>query len=526
MNSRWKDTGLPCPTPDDCNQKGRHPTSDAYCVDVDGGGYCFSCKSYFRGKEPVKFSEDELKQQALYFPHRGLTEETLRKFGTFCRVIDETPLEAVLNYPNGKKIRSLTKKAFTTTGDMSTPQLFGKDKFPAGSLRVVTITEGEHDAMAVYQMTNGSSACVSVRSSSSARVDLSHKPNYEYLNSFDKIIICFDNDKQGNLAADQVMGLFDFSKVYRLPLERFKDPNEYLLQEGKDYSKEFFQEWKSARKYTPDSLLSGQDDFRQALNKSIGKKICDYPIQSFNEMLKGQHEGEVVVWKGLEGIGKTELFRLVSDHVIKSTNIPIGIIHLEEDVSTTLQGIATYYLGESVVLDETGHSQDDVLEAVNKAVKGEEDRLVIYDSYDTDNVSVFIDNIRFMVKVLGCKVIFFDHISWLASNNDADSDERKFLDKLSQGLKTLAKELGFCLHMISHVNDDGKTRGSRNITKVADVVIDLTRDKSQNATYDDRMRTILHIEKARGRGRKDGPAGFLVFDPFTTTLSDSTGILN
>ena len=60
--------------------------------------------------------------------------------------------------------------------------------------------------------------------------------------------------------------------------------------------------------------------------------------------------------------------------------------------------------------------------------------------------------------------------------------------------------------MISHVNDDGKTRGSRNITKVANSVIHLDRAVSEGSTG-----TQITVEKARLGGRT-GPGGKVYFD--------------
>jgi len=39
----------------------------------------------------------------------------------------------------------------------------------------------------------------------------------------------------------------------------------------------------------------------------------------------------------------------------------------------------------------------------------------------------------------------------------------------------MVKELDFALIVVSHVNDDGLTRGSRNISKIADIRLDLYR---------------------------------------------------
>ena len=85
----------------------------------------------------------------------------------------------------------------------------------------------------------------------------------------------------------------------------------------------------------------------------------------------------------------------------------------------------------------------------------------------------------------------------------------------------MVKELDFALIIVSHVNDDGLTRGSRNISKIADVRIDLFRE----ITHPDpivRRVTRMVVSKNRFCGRT-GPAGELLFDPATYTLTEDLG---
>jgi twinkle protein len=99
-------------------------------------------------------------------------------------------------------------------------------------------------------------------------------------------------------------------------------------------------------------------------------------------------------------------------------------------------------------------------------------------------------------------------------------DERRALDYFSTRLEMMVKELDFALIMVSHVNDDGRTRGSRYISKVADIRIDITRD-IQNPDPVLRNTTHLVVSKNRFSGRT-GPACQLLFDPNTFTYSESS----
>ena len=63
----------------------------------------------------------------------------------------------------------------------------------------ITITEGEYDAMSVYQMFGSKYPAISIRSASTAKKDLIE--NMDYLDSYDRIYLCFDNDGAGQTTA-------------------------------------------------------------------------------------------------------------------------------------------------------------------------------------------------------------------------------------------------------------------------------------------------------------------------------------
>ena len=507
--SKWAKTQLPCP----CGK-----SSDAYSTDVNGNGYCFGqCGGKFF-RNDVEEDIDKDQYTLGYYEHRGLTKRTFEKFGVQTKFYEGMPLEVAFDYPNGaKKIRRLDDKKFRTFGDISSTHLFGKNIFDKGSKKVLTITEGEYDALSVAQIVGDETAVVSIRNAASAKNDCTAE--YDYINSFDKIVINFDADEPGQTAAKRVASLFDFKKVYNLCLTRHKDANKYL-EEGE--AKEYYEAWRGVRRYSPDNLLSTMSDFREALKNRREERLASYPFEQVQRMLHGIHSGEVIVIKAPEGVGKTEVFRAIENHVLKTTNHPIALIHLEEDNGTTLRAMAGYF-SETRVLDPEAPAEDEeVLKILEKIAGDHESRFMLHSSFDVEDEDAFIDNVRFMVAAGGAKIVFFDHISWLATGSPTDGkgdDERKKLDRISQKLKLLAKELAFALIMISHVNDDGLTRGSRNISKVANTVISLSRDKT-SADELERMKTYFLIEKARLIGAKEGPAGFGLYDDECLMLRD------
>ena len=501
--SKAIETHQPCPH---CG------SSDAFATYDDGHSYCYACATYFKpdGEELLSRPDNATYE---YHPHRGISKSTFEYYNVTTEFVDDVPRRIAFVYPNKAiKWRAYDKKEFNSEGPMSDAGCFGVNRFDPGSKDTITLTEGEYDALAVYDITRGATAAISVRSASSAKRDCTR--DYDYINSFGRIILAFDGDEPGISAARAVSSLFDFNKVYHVKLNRFKDANDYLVNGAQD---DFYNAWKNAKRYAPDNIISTFLEFEQSLVETDEALLATYPFPTLQNRLYGLHSGEVVVFKGDEGIGKTEIFRAIEHHILKETKCNIGIIHLEEDNGTTIKALAGYELQAPAVVPDSGVSNTDVIKAIKKLVKNDETRIHIHSSFDVEDENAIIDNIRFLVSAADCRIIFLDHISWLATGQD-DEDERKKLDRLSQKFKLLAKELGCCICMISHVNDSGKTRGSRNITKVANTVIDLRRDITSNDETE-RNSTYLTIEKAR-LGGNTGPAGVLLFDRETFMLKE------
>ena len=513
-------THLPCPM---CT------SSDAYTLFEDGHGYCFSCgerhspNSKKEAKLPKETGRELLPYNGpytfQYLDWRGIISGVMAKFRISTKVDkDGTPVSVGFQYPSGGvKTRYLHAKEFSWDGknDKGGGWLFGMDIFPPASSPSVTIVEGEVDAPSVYQMLGNGHAVVGLRGASSARKDCGEA--FEYLNSFDKIVLCLDADKAGRQAARQIANLFDFNKVVEVKLdEKLKDGNGYLEA---NRQKEFVNAWNTAKRYLPEGVVSDFTEFDTIIDEDADKPSIPYPFEILNAKEIGLRTGEFVLVKAPEGVGKTEFLRAIEYHRLSTTDHRVGAIHLEESKARQLKGIATYALRRPAHLPDFGVTREDIKEAYRKATTDADGgtRLHLYSHFGSDDPDVLLDTVRFLGGVCGCKLVTFDHITMAVTGLEGD-DERRKLDYLSTQLAKIAHDLDFTILCVSHVNDEGQTRGSRNIGKVAHTVIAISRNLMAE---DELTRNIMwvNIEKARFTG-KTGPAGQLQFDPNTYILSD------
>lgn len=497
---------VPCPDAE-CG------SSDGATLYDDGHTFCFSCAKDFQPAQPA--SEEEIIDNSCtyeYLPWRGISRETMQFFDILTRVSSEGKPEAVaITFPNGaRQIRSIENKRFTMQGEASVPQLMFADKFPAGSAKAITITEGGLDAASVYQMLGGYPV-VSVRSSSSAAKDCG--AYHKYLDSFEKVYLALDDDEPGRKAAASIASLFDFNKIFHVNLGDLKDANGYL-QAGKE--KEFKSIWYNAKRYLPEGIVSGYDAFAKAIASEKEKPFRSYPWAKLQSVTRGIRRPELILVTAQEGIGKTEFVRAMEYHYLTTTPAKIATIHLEESTGEQLKRLSSYKLRVPAHF-EGAASDEEINKALVDITGNDPDRLHVYEHPDVDDPDVVLERIRFFVTVLGCEAVFLDHLSQLVSGL-TEEDERKLLDYLATKLARMVKNLNFTCFCISHVNDDGKTRGSRYIGKVANTRIDLSRDL---LTEDDNERNKTYLSVPKNRfGATTGPGGVLGFDVGSFTLGE------
>ena len=445
-----------------------------------------------------------------YLPWRGISKETMRFFNVLTIVENSgKPHEIVFPYLGAEKHRLVDEKRFYSKGNIRGAGLFGRDKFSSGESKAITITEGEADCLACFQMLGSRYPCLSVQSATTAKRDCTK--DFDYLNAFEKIYVCFDNDEAGLKAFKEVAALFDYTKVFFVKLT-LKDPCEYL-QSGK--VQEFRNVWYNSGKYLPDNVISSLQDFHSIITEVPNEAAVEYPWDCLNAKLFGLREGEVTLVTAQEGVGKTEFVRAIEYKVLTETNSNIAVIHLEENKRRTLRGYAGLHLGKPCHTPDTDVSDDELEKAIDDIVKTD-NRLHIYSHFGSDDPSTIVNTLRFLATAGSCKYIVFDHITMVTSGSG--EDERLVLDALSTRLRMLVEELQLNMVLVSHVNDVGLTRGSRNISKIADAWIDLSRDiVSENEK--ERNTTHVTLKKNRFYG-ETGPAGKLWFDKKSFKLVD------
>lgn len=527
---------LPCP------HCGSHDALSKY---DDGSTYCFSCNTYTKGlkSEVVNIEEaaiTELKPDAGAFPVDGLvdrciTADTCRKYGV--KVITQAGGIAQHIYPYfdsaGKmicqKIRTVSGKQFhiLNGGAMKNAVLFGQNLFPAKG-KYITVTEGEIDAMSVFQMQGSKYPVVSLKNGCTSVKDI--KDAYEYLDSFDKIVLCLDGDAPGKKATQKIADLLPPKKVLIVKLdEKMKDANEFL-KAGK--TAEFNQLWWKAEEYKPNDIVSVGEMWERLQEFSKTRSYIPTPWAGVNDMIYGFRPSQVAVFAAGTGQGKSLFLKTIIQNLLKTTDIRIGAFFLEEVSEDTMISLMSLEAGLNLRKPDVwkAQTQEDLHKWFDEVAK--DNRLDLFDGFDFDDIDLLIDKIRYLSKARDCRVIILDHITMVAEGTEENTTAK--LNKLMAELKKVAVEEDIIILAACHLRKSANAtktheegghvtlddlKSSSSIKQLSDIVIGLERN-SQDDDVVKANTTVLRVLKNRDFGIK-GPAAAVVYDKETTRLVET-----
>ena len=513
-------------------------SSDANSFYDDGHAYCHSCNTYTRGADENVGTSQQVQTKSKVFQmktqgevkaivDRGITRETCEYFGVtqetgkhYYPYFDEQGMKVA------EKIRSVENKTFSIAGNFNKATLFGQNLFTKGG-KYITIVEGELDALASYQMTGSKWPTVSIRNGASAALK-DCKANYEYLDSFETIVICFDADEVGQKAAKDVAELFGNKVKIVKHLKDCKDACDYL---SNGRGAEYVNQWWRAESYVPDGIIAASSLWDSV---STPEPIAEafYPFKGLNELLYGLRSSELITVTAGSGLGKSQFLREILFQILRTTEWNIGGMFLEESVRKTARSIMSLHANKKLHLPDTEVTEQELKDAFDATLGT--NRVFLFDHFGSLAIDNVLNRIRYMARACDCKIVFLDHISLVVSGMEGN-DERKSIDVLMTRLRTLVQETGITLICVSHLkrpstsnkgHEDGEAvslsqlRGSGAIAQLSDAVITLER----NSMSDDpivRNTTKVAVAKNRYNGQT-GPAGSLLYDSVTGRMNEVT----
>jgi len=507
--------------------KGRCPdcnSSDAYTTyHSDGHSWCYSCKTFTPGEKQMETQKvveitnnatSTLKSVGVIdsISERKISKETARVYNAQIRKTGSMTTHHIYQYfdENGvhiaNKVREVQNKKFWSEGNLAGSGLFGQNIFGKAG-KYITVCEGEIDAMSAYELLGSKWPVVSIKNGAASALQ-NCRDSFEYLNKFEKVVLCFDNDKPGREASLQVAELFEPNKCLIMNME-LKDANEYLKTNQRE---KFNTTWWNSKTFTPAGIVNLAD----LGEKLYDEKYCEtvlYPWVGLNDKTYGMRTGELVCFTSGAGMGKSSIIRELMYHVMSNSQDNIGVLAMEENIRNTAFNIMSVEANQRLYIKEIRDrfTKEQLVEWQDKTIGT--GRFFAFDHFGSISNDEILSRVRYMAKALGCKWVVLDHLSILVSGQEDNGDERKSIDILMTKLRSIVEETNIGLLLVSHLrrpagdrgHEDGREvslshlRGSASIAHLSDSVIALERNQ-QAEDPTEANTTILRVLKNRYTG--------------------------
>lgn len=444
-------------------------------------GYCFVCNRYEAnpyGSKPVDTTAGSYRhivmeaslppRTAGYFESiseypitadlsRSILQPSNKYFGvrsSLSQLDGTTPTEKFYPYTrDGKlvayKVRKVENKDFHTVGDFKNADLFGQQQATKAGGKRIFITEGEEDAIALYQALKEHArgtqwahldpAVVSIPTGAASAVK-ALSAHMSFLKKFEQIVLVFDQDTPGKEAVDAVLKLIPEALVATLDE---KDPNDMVIKgKSNQLAKAVLF---NAKAIKPSSVVGVSSVLDRALSKpTMG---LSWPWPSLTKATYGIHTKRLYGLGAGVGLGKSEFAKQLQAHIVSVHGSPIGLFNFEEDVGRSLKGIAGKIDGVPYHVPDIEYDE----RRLRATVEQLDGKVLLFDHYGSKDWSDVRAGIRYMVVAEGIKHIFLDPMTALIAHLSS-TEANEALNAIMSELSGMVHELDFTLYYFCHLN--------------------------------------------------------------------------
>ncbi len=520
---------IPCPS---CDSR-----DNLAVFEEDGkyNGFCFGACGYIddpykdkpKNYKPVALKKtpeqlakevyDIYEHPVVGVPSRMLDVESLMHYGArteLSQTDGETP--HIIYFPCtragevvGYEAKLLNPKKNWWVGSGKDIDPFGWTIAKASGSPKLIITEGKADAVALYQMIKRENeggayadlvpAVVSIPHGASGAVKDLMRIQHDAEHIFKEIILAFDMDEAGQLAAKAVVKeVFGDAKIARLPS---KDANA-CLSDGRSKACVKAVLWNSV---VPKNtrIIRGHSLSQLACKKpEFG---LSYPWQGLTDLTRGIRRGETIYIGAGVKMGKSELVNSLAEHIITKHNLPVFLIKPEESMAKSYNLLVGKAAGRIFHDPNVPFDQ----EAWDKAEPTIGDKALILDSYQFVDWDTLRGDIKYAVVSEGVKDVIIDPITALTNTMGA-SESNEFLVNMSADLSSMAKDLDFTAFIFCHLKAPKDTQipherggqvlsnqfaGSRAMMRSCNYMIGMEGNKDPDLSVEQRnMRDLVILE--------------------------------
>lgn len=527
-----------CP---DCQAEGKYKKNVG--VYEDGKMWCFRCEKMINNQE------DDIKQSSpllLGGEYSAITKKrlTLDSVSAFnVEVNKDDHGRPVLVFPytmNGKLIAQKLKipahlsksgkNEYVWLNYNKKLDMFGSHLHDSSRKNII-ITEGEEDAIAVYQaLGSGGSRSLnhvtSVHRGTTSSVDFV-KDNYEKLAQYETITLCLDEDDPGHKARDKVIPLFTKNKLRIVKLPR-KDACEMLINNQEEELK-----WSvlKAEAIVPKGVVKVSELDREFFNYEIPKGIpTGFP--KLDKLVGGIRKGELTMVTGGSGLSKSTFVTNLVYNLTIQQGLKVADIKLEENKHRTIANYLGMYFDDRKYATNPKLLSDEQITEFKDKFKN----YMTHDHFGSLDTKELLSVLEYYALSEKVDLIVLDHISIAISGMVSSKEgERKDIDIVLTKIRELVNisKVGFiCISHLSSPPHGGKQweegkrvsrsslRGSASLNQLPDNILAIEGDLTDPDTKHLRHIRVL---KSRYDGAQEELVDSYTYDTDTGKIHAATG---
>lgn len=432
-------------------------------------------KTYTRPAKP-KGTSVPVSRVREWLNGRGITDETIDAFrvrevsrngGTWALF----PYLRDGEYVNAKYRNPDDKKGMGQEADAE-PCLFGWHLVQPKE-RSIIICEGEIDCMTVWQ---SGLAALSVNAGAGNHQWIEN--DWEKLDRFSDIVLCFDHDEAGDKGATEVMKRLGIDRCRRMKMPA-KDANQWLMDGATN--DDFKTAYTNAKAIDPDEMKSALEFMDSIMNLMHPVEGADvHPFLTLDQQFPWFQfrPGQLTVWTGYNGHGKSLLL----------SQVQLGLMAQGERFIVFSGEMQPEYLLERTIKQATGLGRPSKA-YIRAALEWLNERFWIFNQAGSATIARLLEVFAYASKRYGIKHMVIDSLMMTDVPEDgpgAFTAQKEAIQKLCN----FAKKNGCHVHLVAHPrkgkdesSGPGKMdiAGSSKITDGADNVFTVWRAQKDQA---------------------------------------------
>ena len=439
-------------------------------------GYCFSCGThvlhpYGEAKKledidlPEPKSAEEIQEEIseiLTFPtadvrSRKLRASNLKDFGILTSLSEQdgkTPTR--MYFPQRKEgrlsgfyVKVLGNKDIGAwaVGDVKGVEPFAWHRAKKSGAYTLVITEGMEDAVAIESImqrydSNSEYPTVAISLTNGVQsVDKNLAPVAgEIERLFQRVIICFDDDRAGQDAVSKAMIHLPNAVTVTLPE---KDANDCII---KGAQKQAYTALRFRTEKPKNTRIISINDVFDAAQKPAEWGELSWPFPKMQDLTRGIRLGETIYIGAAPKMGKSELVNALGEHFVLKDKVNIFMAKPEESNVKTTKLLAGKAVGK--VFHDPKVEFDQA--AFGRARDLLSDKVYMVDLYQHVDWGTLRQDIVYAAKALGVKVVFIDPITNLTNGMESATANVK-LQEIAQDAASLALDLNVAMFVFCHL---------------------------------------------------------------------------